>query len=226
MTTTIRDLKNALGTGLGSRKNKYLLEISFADIDSARLNILCKTASLPQRTIEPVSAWCHGRKYNMRSETNYGGNYELTIVDDSDLTFRQFFDAWMKQIDDSSKIEQGSFAYSEDTSLAGKIKKLTNKVKEVREFVSNPLGDVKAQVKDFTNMFKNTLVASYYGTYSASYQTDVRIWQLDATGSKVYGYVLQNAFPVGIGEVTYDDSETDSLVEYNVTFAFSEFEPA
>ena len=161
----------------------------------------------------------------MRSETNYGGNYELTIVDDSDLTFRQFFDAWMKQIDDSSKIEQGSFAYSEDTSLAGTIKKLTNKVKEVKEFVSNPLGDVKTQVKDFTNMFKNTLVASYYGTYSASYQTDVRIWQLDATGSKVYGYVLQNAFPVGIGEVTYDDSETDSLVEYNVTFAFSEFEP-
>ena len=131
MTTTIRDLKNALGTGLGSRKNKYLLEISFADIDSARLNILCKTASLPQRTIEPVSAWCHGRKYNMRSETNYGGNYELTIVDDSDLTFRQFFDAWMKQIDDSTTTVQDSI--KELSKSSDEISKIVEMISGIAE---------------------------------------------------------------------------------------------
>lgn len=225
MTTTIRDLKAALGSGLGSRKNKYLLEITFSNIDSAKLNILCKAASLPQRTIAPVSAWCHGRKYNMRSETDYGGTYELTIVDDSDLTFRKFFDTWMKQVDDSSKMEQGSFAYSEDMTLTGRLKNIRTTTKAVKEFVSDPLGSVKTSVKDFTNMFKNTITSAFYGGYTATYQTDIRIWQLSATGSKVYGYTLQNAFPVGIGEVTYDDSEMDSLVEYNVTFAFSEFEP-
>ena len=59
----------------------------------------------------------------------------------------------------------------------------------------------------------------------ADYQAYMKVWQLDGEGNKVYGYEIQNIFPTSIGEVTYDDSETDSLVEFNVTFAFSEFDP-
>ena len=51
------------------------------------------------------------------------------------------------------------------------------------------------------------------------------IWQLDTLGNKVYGYNLENVFITGIGEVSYSDSELDSLVEYNLTFTFSEFYP-
>ena len=51
------------------------------------------------------------------------------------------------------------------------------------------------------------------------------IWQLDTLGNKVYGYNLENVFITGIGEVSYSDSELDSLVEYTLTFTFSEFYP-
>ena len=57
------------------------------------------------------------------------------------------------------------------------------------------------------------------------YQAELTIWQLDTLGNKVYGYNLENVFITGLGEVTYGDSELDSLVEYNVTFTFSEFYP-
>ncbi len=58
-----------------------------------------------------------------------------------------------------------------------------------------------------------------------NYQRDIEIWQLNSLQNRVYGYTLFNCFPIQPGVVTYDDSENDSLVEFNVTFQFSEFEP-
>ena len=58
-----------------------------------------------------------------------------------------------------------------------------------------------------------------------NYQRDFEIWQLDANQNRVYGYIMHNCFPTTMGTVTYDDSETDSLVEFNVSFSYSEYEP-
>lgn len=58
-----------------------------------------------------------------------------------------------------------------------------------------------------------------------SYTSDVAIWQLDGAGNKVYGYRLEHAFPTSIGEVQYSQETAATLVEYDVTLAYSEFVP-
>ena len=83
MSFTITDLKKHLGPGLGLRKNKYLIEIPVPGIEGRTLNILCRSAGLPERTITTQSLWHKGRKYNVRGETDYGGTYDVSILDDS-----------------------------------------------------------------------------------------------------------------------------------------------
>ena len=102
MITTINDLKNALNGG--SKKNKFLVELSYSEADSRKLNLLCKTANFPSKSISPVSTWYHGRKYNMRAEVDYGGSIDLTFLDDDELSIRKFFDEWMKKKDE--RVEQ------------------------------------------------------------------------------------------------------------------------
>lgn len=75
------------------------------------------------------------------------------------------------------------------------------------------------------NSRKTIQAAPMAGKITEDYQREIEIWQLDANQNQVYGSVIHNAFPVNLESITYDDSETDSLVECNVTFQFSEFEP-
>lgn len=228
--TTINDLKNALGAGLGSRKNKYMIELSFKDFDSKKFNILCKSASLPERTIDTTSVYHHGRKYNIRSETNYTGTYEVTILDDDKLTLRKFFDAWMKQINDSKSYSTKVVSGSAQGGLTkfGKIRQYIDKAQNFYEGAVQLYDDV-VHIGDKLKDAANSLISDVTGFNSdkpvANYQTELIIWQLSNRGEKVYGYKLQNVFPSVLGSVQYDDSELDTLVEYNVTFSFSEFEP-
>lgn len=227
--TTIRDLKNALGTGLGSRKNKYLIELSFGNLDSNKFNILCKSASLPQRTIDTTTVSYHGRAYTIRAETNYQGTYEVTIIDDDKLTFRRFFDTWMKLIDDSKTIKTQLQSDSIGNRGGGNaFQKYMGMVNDFSEAVQENLEDLRNIdniAKDaFSNLFASKLNTTYTKSI-ATYQTDFNIWQLDGNGNKVYGYTIQNAFPSDMGAITYDDGENDTLVEYPVTFTFSEFTP-
>ena len=223
MITTINDLKNALNGG--SKKNKFLVELSYSEADSRKLNLLCKTANFPSKSISPVSTWYHGRKYNMRAEVDYGGSIDLTFLDDDELSIRKFFDEWMKKIDDSSKLKSGSFESSSGSGGSGLfdiIDTAKGIYDDVRDFVKDPMGTI---IKPFKEMGRSFLSGMTGASVLADYQAYMKVWQLDGEGNKVYGYEIQNIFPTSIGEVTYDDSETDSLVEFNVTFAFSEFDP-
>lgn len=200
MRTNINDLKYSLGKGAGIRKNKYMIEIPIAGTDGHTFNILCKSASLPSRTINVASVWRNGRKYNMRAETDYGGNYEVTILDDSDMTIRKSIDRWMKKVDNSTPAGTSASSFELD-------------------FIDNIINTGQDIL--------NTGINYFFGTNSslAEYQTDINIWQLDNNGNKIYGYKLQNAFPTMISELQYDDAELDTLADFNISFTFSEFEP-
>lgn len=63
------------------------------------------------------------------------------------------------------------------------------------------------------------------GSSGQDYRSIITIWQLDNQGSKVYGYTLEDAFITNIGEVSYDSSEQNSLVSFNVTFCYSNILP-
>lgn len=218
--TTINDLKHNLAGG--SRKNKFLIELSFGSLDSSKFNCLCTTASFPSRQIQTVTVSRHGRKYPVRSETDYGNTYEVTVLDDNQLSLRKFFDSWLTYVDDSTK-ESGDFYAMRDSrnSFLSKFKNACSAVKDIAEGVKTIASNPKA----FGQKILGKTVGNILGTsYNApDYQAELTIWQLDTLGNKVYGYNLENVFITGLGEVSYSDSELDSLVEYNVTFTFSEF---
>lgn len=216
---TIQDLKKQLGPGLGLRKNKYLIEIPIPTIENEKLNILCRSAGLPERNIITTSVFHKGRKYNMRGETDYGGTYEVSIVDDSSMKIRKAFDKWMKKVDDSKPVGTGGFA-----SFEAGINDVLNVVKSGVEVANQIKGAIENPMDVIGGFFLGLLDAEGAASV-AKYQTDINIWQLSQNGEKVYGYKLQNAFPSQVGIVTLDDADDNTLSEFSITFTFSEFLP-
>ena len=221
--TTINDLKYNLGAG--SRKNKFLIELSFGNLDSAKFNCLCTSASFPSRTINTVTVSRHGRKYPMRSETDYGNTYEVTVLDDDKLTLRKFFDSWLTVIDDTTKESTDFYAMQDSSnSFFNKLRKAGSALKDVVDGVSG----IMKNPSEFTSKIIGKTIGNITGSdtfNNPEYQAELTVWQLDGLGNKVYGYNLENVFITSIGEVSYSDSELDTLVEYNLTFTFSEFYP-
>lgn len=216
----INQLKKHLGPGLGLRKNKYLIEIPVPTVDGETLNILCQSAGLPERNITTTEIWHKGRRYTVRGETDFIGEYEISIVDDSNMAIRKLFDSWLKQIDNTRPDKNSSLlgASFEDLSpgLLDEVESGVAAANSVINAIENP-----RQILDFTIGFLD----SAKGPSSAFYQTDINVWQLDGTGQKVYGYKLQNAFPKSVGIITLEDGDENTLSEFSVTFAFSEFIP-
>lgn len=214
---TITDLKKQLGPGLGLRKNKYLLEIPIPGVEGAKINVLARSAGLPERSIKTAQMFHKGRVYNVRGETDYGNTYEVSILDDSEMNIRKKLDTWMKNIDNSKK-PGGLSSY--ETGLSDVLSVIKSGVQlgnQIKNIIENP--------KELIGGFFLGAIDPGQGASVAKYQTDINVWQLTSGGSKVYGYKLQNAFPQQIGIVTLDDGDQDTLSEFSITFAFSEFLP-
>jgi hypothetical protein len=214
---TISDLKKHLGPGLGLRKNKYLIEIPIPGIEGRTLNILCQSAGLPERNITTQTIFKYGRKYTVRGETDYIGNYEVSILDDSNMNVRKVFDKWLKKVDDSKPQNMGILGGSYETGVGDVLDTIKSGVQlanTIKNAVENPSSSI-----DFFLGFIDTGNA----VSAASYQTDINIWQLSSDSQKVYGYKLQNAFPSQVGIVTLEDGEENTLSQFSVSFAFSEF---
>lgn len=215
---TIRSLKKHLGPGLGLRKNRYLIEIPIPGIEGQTLNMLCRSAGLPERNINTTTVWHKGRRYTVRGETDFIGEYEISLVDDSDMQIRKMFDTWLKQVDNTKPKNQGILGASFEQGAKGFLNEVKSAVKianDVKNLVKNP--------KQIIGWFVGALNGEN-GTMP-QYQTDINIWQLGPTDNKIYGYKLQNAFPKSIGIVTLEDDNPDTLSEFSVVFGFSEFEP-
>ena len=97
MASAINELLRQLNGGLF--KNKYRLELPFTGLDGKKLDCLCSSASLPQKTLNTVSASYRGRKVNLRGDTDFGDAYTITVYDDSSLSLRKAFDRWMEAMD-------------------------------------------------------------------------------------------------------------------------------
>jgi hypothetical protein len=222
----IEELKKHLGPGLGLRKNRYMVEIPVPIVSGETINMLCQSAGLPERNINTADVWHKGRKFTVRGETDFVGEFTISIIDDDKMRIRELFDTWLKTVDNSRPDPNGSLLGASFEEVApGLIDELSagvSGVNSVRNALQNP-----RQLLDFAI----SAINANAGVSSAFYQADINIWQLNgsSTGepddSKIYGYKLQNAFPKSIGIVTLEDNEKDSLSEFSVTFAFSEFIP-
>lgn len=226
MSFNINELKKHLGPGLGLRKNRYMIEIPVPTVNGETINMLCQSAGLPERNISTVDLFHKGRRYTIRGEMDFIGEYEVSIIDDDQMRIRKLFDTWMKQIDNTRPDKNSSLlgASFEDIS-PGLLDEATAGLRlanQVKNTIENP-----RQAIDFTIgvMDKNAQLST------AIYQTDINIWQMDRPSSsspdkqKIYGYKLQNAFPKSVGIVTLEDEEENTLSQFSVTFAFSEFIP-
>ena len=214
----ISELKKHLGPGLGLRKNKFLMELPIPGIEGQTLNVLCRSAGLPERNINTTQVWHKGRVYNMRGETDYVGEYEISIVDDSDMRIRKMFDTWITQVDNTKPANEGILGASFEQAVPGFLSEVSSFVKtanQVKNIIKNP------------KIALDWVIGSIAGTNGEAppYQTDINIWQLGNNVEKVYGYKLQNAFPKSIGIVTLDDGDENTLSEFSVVFSFSEYIP-
>jgi len=197
-----------------------MLELPVPTVSGEQLNILCQSAGMPERNLSTVDLWHKGRRYTVRGETDFVGEYEISIVDDDQMQMRKLFDNWMKSIDNSRPDKNSSLLGASFEELApGLIGGLSSAVgfaKKVKNVISSP-----ASLTDFAV----GLLDPSQGFAGATYQVDVNIWQVDNNNNNVYGYKLQNAFPKSIGIVTLEDGDENTMSEFSVTMAFSEFVP-
>ena len=215
MNITLNDLKKQLGPGLGLRKSKYLLEIPVPGLNGKKINILCRSTSLPERTIGTVEVFDKGRKYKMRAETVFPGTYNISILDDSTMTLRALFDNWLNLVDQTTPKNNG---------ILGNLGANVNKLMDTVSGLITVANTLKTSFE--TDYGMSFLLNAFTGTEPIPlYQTNINIWQLDNTGKKVYGYKLQNAFPTSVGTVELDDGDESTMSEFSVDFAYSEFIP-
>ena len=65
---------------------------------------------------------------------------------------------------------------------------------------------------------------TYHPKYKQDFVTDVRIQQLNQKNHPIYGVVLRNAYPTSITDITLDNSATDSVGTFTVTFSYDKWE--
>ncbi len=52
---------------------------------------------------------------------------------------------------------------------------------------------------------------------------ELRIQQLDSAENVSAEYTLHNCFPTSVGEITYGDDSSDTPVEFNITFSYTDW---
>lgn len=217
--STITQLKHHLGKGLGLRKNRFMIEIPVPNIDGQTLNVLCKNASFPERTIMSQLIWHKGREYDVRGETNYGSEFELTFLDNDKMDIRRLFDTWLTKIDNTNPPNTGILGASFESIAPGLLDTLTAGV-ETASIIKNVIQNPNLLLDFVIGQFDPSRTLS-----TAAYQTDVNIWQVNHANTPIYGYKMQNSFPKKLGTVAYSSEDQNTLTEFTVTFAFSEFVP-
>lgn len=194
------------------RKSKFLLELYVPGEDSVQLPILQQSVSLPQRTISSVKVWHKGRPFNLRGETQFGDNVTITFLETQAADIRRMMDLWMKAIDDSGSV----FESQEKPGIQGQIQKAS---KEVNSQISQ-VNNIKSMKKDLNQLIDFASNSKTLNQFP-QYQVHTRIWQLDGSGNKVYGYELQNSFLTGISDGDFQQSE-NSAQTVSITLTYSE----
>lgn len=216
--TTIRDLMNQLEEGAGLRTNKYLIEFDVPMhlqwAKPEKLNVLCQATSFPQRTISTVPVWRFGRKYNLRGETTFPDTWTMEFVDDSEFTIYTALMLWMYDIDDTAWQDTALDVYDDIVTKVrnDKLELLPKELGTIRRF------NYLESVAGFIPMLER------YKDSDPNYQTDITVFQLDQNGNKVRGIRLQNAFISDLSEISYSDSEKDTLTKFTCTITYSESE--
>ena len=102
MNNNITNLKRALGAG--ARVNKYRVKLTFPTAVGAKselqnIDVLCKSASFPSKTIAAVDTFSQGRKLPLPGDTSFENTWALTFYNTEGHDLRRDFLKWMKDTD-------------------------------------------------------------------------------------------------------------------------------
>lgn len=92
--------------GDGARSTKYDIEFYHNDarITNSVLGILCKTASVPNRQLTPVTIKYKGRDIYIPGQTKYTGTYDCEFYCPENHNVRSYFERWQQGIESRSNL--------------------------------------------------------------------------------------------------------------------------
>ncbi len=137
------------------------------------------------------------------------------------MAIRKLFDVWLKSIDNTRPDPNSSLLGASFEEIAPNLMGEIGAGVKLLGQVKNALANPQAALSNFAV----AQLDSSQGLAGATYQVDVNIWQIDGNNNKVYGYKLQNAFPKNVGIISLEDGDENTMSEFTVTMAFSEFIP-
>jgi len=118
MSKILNELKNQLG--LGARTNRYKIIINGKNgFEGKILDTLCKTTTMPSKSLSDKEIWYQGRKLTFAGETEFDGSWTVTFMDSQDLTIRNKILNWLNMIDN---IDNHSKNYGTPSSYMGTAK--------------------------------------------------------------------------------------------------------
>tara|TARA_B100000745_G_C20142531_1_gene391772 strand:- start:1673 stop:2218 length:546 start_codon:yes stop_codon:yes gene_type:complete len=153
-------------TGGGARANQFEVHMNFPAIAAAgeagrKMQYLCRTASLPASTVEPIEVPYRGRKLYLAGERTYE-DWTTTIYNDTDFLIHDAVERWIDGMDRT---------LVEATNVTNPM--LYQSTAQVHQLDRN---GSKLKSYDFVGMFPTTLAAIELG-----YDTDNEVETFDVT---------------------------------------------
>lgn len=92
--------------GDGARSTKYDIEFYHNDtkITNKDAGILCKTASVPNRQLNPIPIKYKGREIYIPGQTKYTGTYDCEFYCPENHNIRDYFEKWQQGIEMRSPV--------------------------------------------------------------------------------------------------------------------------
>ena len=92
--------------GDGARSTKYDIDFYHNDqkITNSDIGILCRTASVPNRQVTPISIKYKGRDVYIPGQTKYTGTYDCEFYCTESHNVRDYFERWQQGIEMRSKV--------------------------------------------------------------------------------------------------------------------------
>jgi hypothetical protein len=231
----------------GARSNKYRV---LYPVFGNEIDIVCKSTSMPGRTLGTVEVFVKGRKFQLASESADDNTWEIEFYNVPDLLHRRFF---LKMIggvhnhntpdylNDGGSIPapninsgtnlsvSGSSNNSSASSLASFLGGVSDSVTKINS-AYNDLKNLWGSAKKVSNNLKQAINGDWQSLlslisengYSSTpwYQQEVIIQQLDNNGQPIAEAVLHNCFVTSVGEIEYSD-ESGDISTTTVTFSYS-----
>lgn len=164
--------------GDGARNTRFDIklnipsEISNSYNDSRALSIMCKSANLPNRTIQTQNIVFRGRSIPVPVSTKYSNTWTCTFYNDENHNMRKMFELWLDAVD--SKSDYTSFT------------------DEMKGLIGNDYIKDEIKIEQYSNISNDletstpTAVWTLYGVYP----TDVSSIELSSESESIQEFTV------------------------------------